>query len=64
MTVIRRDGVTWVADRSGLAHADASDKTYRALCGARPTAPRYAWPIREWCPTCVTLERARKAGAA
>lgn len=59
MTVIRRDGLTWVAPREGLAHAQRGHEL-RALCGARPTADRYAWPIREMCGTCLRIEKEQK----
>lgn len=61
MTMVVRDGLQWVAGRTGLAHADANDRTHRALCGALPTSPRYAWPIRDYCRTCLSLEAGRKA---
>jgi hypothetical protein len=60
MTVIRRDGLQWVAPRDGLAHATVNSEL-RALCGAMPTADRYAWPIREFCVLCLTLEDGRRA---
>lgn len=62
MTVIRRDGLVWVAPRDGLAHATAGH-ALRALCGARPTPDRYAWPIREFCPACNRVAGERKEAA-
>ena len=58
MTVIRWQGLTWVAPKDGTAHADPHDATFRALCGAMPVADRFAWPTVRLCPTCV--ERAGK----
>lgn len=63
MTVRRIDGLTWVAARDGLAHANPNDGTLRALCGAMPTSERYAWPIRESCVICSTIAAARKGDA-
>jgi hypothetical protein len=66
MTVIRRDGVTWVAARDGLAHADVRQAP-RTLCGAIPTPDRFAWPIKDYCAVCLALERgllAQRRGAA
>jgi hypothetical protein len=60
MTVVRRDGATWVAARDGLAHGTA-DRELRAFCGAMPTAPRYAWPIREMCAVCLVIEHGQAA---
>lgn len=60
MTVVRRDGVTWVAARDGLAHADVRQAT-RTLCGRIPTPDRYAWPIRDYCAVCTALAKGLEA---
>jgi hypothetical protein len=60
MTVIRRNAVTWVAYKDGLAHARRG-LAPRTLCGAVPTPDRYAWPIREMCGVCRALEAGLKA---
>jgi hypothetical protein len=57
MTVVRRNGLDWVAYRDGLAHATRSG-ALRTLCGAIPTPSRYAWPIGAYCAVCRTLEQA------
>lgn len=63
MTVVRRNGLVWVADRTGLAHGTAG-ASVRALCGVRPTPDRYAWPIRDFCRVCLALEGGMAAGGA
>lgn len=55
MTVIKRDGLTWTADRTGLAHATTDAIQRRALCGAPAIAERFAWPIRDFCRICRAL---------
>lgn len=67
MTVIRRDGLTWVANSTGLAHAVAAPAMARALCGAPATNERFAWPIRDFCRVCLVGEAgmaAERKGAA
>jgi hypothetical protein len=61
VTVIRRDGLSWVAARDGLAHADPHGTSLRTLCGKTPTPDRYAWPIREFCAVCSTIAEAMTA---
>ena len=56
MTVIRRNAVTWVAPKDGLAHACVKQAP-RTLCGRIAIPDRYAWPIREFCAACLAAER-------
>lgn len=57
MTVIRRDGLVWVAPKDGLAHATANHAP-RTLCDKIATPDRFAWPIGSYCAVCLTMERA------
>jgi hypothetical protein len=57
MTVIRRDGLNWVAPKDGFAHAAPRSGGHRTLCDRTATPDRYAWPIREFCATCLRLEK-------
>lgn len=63
MTVIRADGLTWVAGKDGTAHATAGHEL-RTLCGVRPLPDRYAWPAQRRCSTCVERAEARRAKGA
>jgi hypothetical protein len=59
VTVVRRNGVEWVAPKDGIAHATANHAP-RTLCDKIATPDRYAWPIGSYCAICLSLERGLK----
>jgi hypothetical protein len=47
-------GLQWAApDSNGIAHAIAFSRRLPTVCGMKPWAPRFDWPVRKRCPACV-----------
>jgi hypothetical protein len=53
VTVIRLNGLQWVAAKDGIAHA-CDNHAPRTLCDRIAVPDRYAWPaVNGLCGTCV-----------